>query len=138
MDSKESSDRLKKKIQEQKDNIENRLKELPDITNEQVLSNVKFVQDDSDFLMYLYFNSFKYIKKLKQPAYQDLREIIAEEDKEKRVTDFGKWLKDDNNFKKFLRAFPIVACTNISCLKLGVNEPYFDICIMVYFYFKNI
>ena len=130
MNSKESSNRLKNKIQEQKDNIENKLKELPDITNEQVLSNVKFVQDDPDFLMYLYFNSFKYIKKLKQPSYKDLRDIIELNEKEKRVTDFSKWLKDDTNFKKFLRVFPVVACTNISCLKLGSNETYFDICIM--------
>ena len=43
MNSNESSDRLKNKIQEQKDNIDNKLKELPDITNEEVLSNVKFV-----------------------------------------------------------------------------------------------
>lgn len=130
MNSKNSSERLKNKIQEQKDNIENKLKELPDITNEEVLSNVKFVQDDPNFLMYLYFNSFKYIKKLKQPAYQDLRDIIEINDREKRVTDFGKWLKDDINFKKFLRVFPVIACTNISCLKLGANEAYFDICIM--------
>ena len=71
-----------------------------------------------------------YIKRLKQPAYEDLREIIEKSDREKRVTEFSKWLKDDINFKKFLRVFPIIACTNISCLKLGANEPYFDICIM--------
>nr|MCR4899173.1 DNA2/NAM7 family helicase [Acholeplasmatales bacterium] len=114
----------------QKDNIENKLRQLPNITNEQVLNNVKFVKDDSEFLMYLYYNSIKYIKRIKQPAYQDLRDIISITDKELRVTEFGKWLKDDANFKKFLRVFPIVACTNISCLKLGDNNPYFDICIM--------
>ena len=130
MNSSESSTRLKNKIQEQKDNIENKLKELPDITNEQVLSNVKFVQDDSNFLMYLYFNSFKYIKKLKQPAFADLRDIVYMDDKDMRVTEFGKWLKEDANFKKFLKAFPVIACTNISCLRLGGNDAYFDICIM--------
>ena len=130
MNSKESSQRLKTKIQDQKDNIENKLNNLPDITNEEVLSNVKFLKDDPDFLMYLYFNSFKYIKKLKQPSYKDLRDIVEMTDKEQRVTDFGKWLKNDDNFKKFLKAFPVVACTNISCLRLGVNEAYFDICIM--------
>lgn len=130
MNNSESSERLKKKIQEQKNNIERKLSELPDITNEQVRSNCKFVKDDEDFLMYLYFNSYKYVKKLKQPSYQDLTSIIAIVDKDKRVTEFIKWLKDDNNFKKFLRAFPIVCCTNVSCLKLGANEPYFDICIM--------
>ena len=130
MSNKESSQRLKNKIQEQKDSIDNKLKELPDISNEEVLANVKFVKDDSNFLMYLFFNSFKYIKKLKQPAYQDLREIVYSNEKDKKVTDFGKWLKDDNNFKKFIRVFPVIACTNISCLKLGATEPYFDICIM--------
>lgn len=130
MNNKESSYRLKNKIQEQKDNLENKLKELPDITNEEVLANVKFLKDDPDFLMYLYFNSFKYIKKLKQPALKDLRDIVAITDKDKRITDFGKWLKDDANFRKLLKVFPIIACTNISCLKLGTNEPYFDICIM--------
>lgn len=130
MSNKESSNRLKNKIQEQKDNLESKLKALPDITNEQVLSNVKFLKDDPDFLMYLYFNSFKYIKKLKQPAFKDLRDIVAINDKEKRINDFGKWLKDDNNFRKLLKVFPVIACTNISCIKLGTNESYFDICIM--------
>ena len=130
MNSPESSDRLKKKIKEQMDKIETIINDLPNVSNEQVLSKIKFVKDDPDFLMYLYFNSFKYIKKLKQPAYKELRDIVDNQDKDKRVTEFSKWLKDDNNFKKFLRVFPIIACTNISCLKLGANEPYFDICIM--------
>ena len=43
---------------------------------------------------------------------------------------FAKWLRDDANFKKLLRVFPIICCTNISCLRLGGNETYFDICIM--------
>lgn len=130
MNSENSSKKLKDKLEEQKNNIEQKLKNLPDITNEEVLSNVKFVSNDNDFLMYLYFNSFKFIKRLKQPGYKDLRDIVYIDDKEERVKNFTKWLKQNENFKKFLRVFPIIACTNISCLKLGENEPYFDICIM--------
>ena len=130
MNSEKSSKKLKNKLEEQKNSIEKRLNELPDITNEEVLANVKFVGDDFDFLMYLYFNSFKYIKKLKQAGYKDLRDIVFLEDEEKQVSEFSKYLKQGENFKKFLRIFPIIVCTNISCLKLGENEAYFDICIM--------
>ncbi len=125
-----SSKRLKNQIQLQKNNIDDKLKDLPDITNQEVIANIKYVKNDPGFLMYLYYNSFKYIKKLHQPAYEELIELTKISDEEKRVTDFTKWLKDDLNFKKFLRAFPVVACTNISCLKLGSNSAYFDIGIM--------
>jgi len=130
INSEESSKRLKDQLIEQKNNIEQKLNDLPDISNEEVLANVKFVKDDTDFLMYLYFNSFKFIKRLKQPSYKDLREIVYCNDKDKQIIDFTKWLKQSENFKKFLKIFPVVACTNISCLKLGENEAYFDICIM--------
>ncbi len=130
MASPESSERLKNKIKEQKRNIEDRLARMPDITNEQVLSNCKFVKDDPEFLMYLYFNSFRYLKKLKQPSYKELRDIINVTEKEHRLNLFSIWLRNDANFRKLLRVFPVLCCTNISCLKLGANEPYFDICIM--------
>ncbi len=130
MESEESSARLKNKIREQMEFRQAQLEKMPDITEEQVLSKCKFVKDDPDFLMYLYFNSFKYLKKLKQPLYAELREIILEQDEESKVNRFAKWLRDDANFKKLLRVFPIICCTNISCLRLGGNETYFDICIM--------
>lgn len=130
MNNENSSNRLKNKIQEQRNSIIDKLNELPDISNEQVRKSVISLSEDDNFLMYLYYNSFKYLKRLKQPSFDDLRNIISITDNEKRVTDFGKWLKEDTNFKKFLKVFPIIACTNISCLKLGSNEAYFDICIM--------
>ncbi|MDA3054944.1 MULTISPECIES: AAA domain-containing protein [unclassified Campylobacter] len=130
MNNEKSSKKLKDKLAEQKNTIEEKLQNLPDISNEEVLSNVKFVGDDSDFLMYLYFSSFKFIKRLKQPSYKDLRDIISIDDKENQITEFTKWLKQSENFKKFLKIFPVIACTNIACLKLGDNEAYFDICIM--------
>lgn len=130
MNNKNSSKKLKNKIEEQKNNIINKLNELPNITNEEVLENVKSISEDNNFLMYLYFNSFKYLKKLKQPMFNDLKEIVNDTDDERKVTDFSKWLKNDSNFKRFLKVFPVVVSTNISCLKLGGNEAYFDMCIM--------
>jgi len=130
VNSKDSSSKLKETITKKKKEFEDKINSIPDVYNDDVLSKVISAKDDHNFMMFLFYNSYKYIKHLQGNAYEDLRKICSIEDEDTRITEFSKYLKDDAKFKKFLRAFPIVVCTNISCLKLGDNNTYFDMCIM--------
>ncbi len=130
MQNKESSLKLKNKLTEQKEKLETKMSSLRDVLNEDILKNIVSAKDNPNYMMYLFFNSYKYIKKLNQATYKNLIDIINIDDEEKKVTEFIKYLKDDTNFKKFQKVFPIIVCTNTSCLKLGTNNTYFDLCIM--------
>ena len=100
------------------------------ISNEDVVSKVKSATDDLEFMMYLYYNSFKYINRLFQTQNEDLLQVIRIENEEQRVNEFIKYLKDGKSFRKFQKIFPVIVCTNISCLRLGDTNALFDICIM--------
>ncbi len=108
--------------------VEKELKSLGDVTDEEAL---KYLSDDEEeFLKYLYYTSAKYIKRLGEPKYKKLMDILYLDDKELRLTEFNDYLKNDENLKNFLRVFPICATTNISAHKLGEPKQYFDTVIM--------
>src|SRR5574344_526693 len=108
--------------------INEKLKNLEEVSE----ANVKnlLIQDKEKFWFYLRFLSAKFIQRLKEPRYADLMRILYEEDEDKRVRGFCGYLKDVENFKKFLRVFPIIVTTNISAKKLGDATPNFDMVIM--------
>ena len=58
------------------------------ISNEDVVSKVKSATDDLEFMMYLYYNSFKYINRLFQTQNEDLLQVIRIENEEQRVNEF--------------------------------------------------
>ena len=47
-----------------------------------------------------------------------------------QVTEFNRYLSQEENMKKFLRIFPVVITTCISAHRLGAPKPYFDMVIM--------
>jgi superfamily I DNA and/or RNA helicase len=101
---------------------------LGEVTDEEAL---KYLSDDEEeFLKYLYYTSAKHIKRLGEPKYENLLEILYLDDKESRLTQFNDYLKNDENLRNFLRVFPICATTNISAHKLGEPKQYFDMVIM--------
>ena len=104
--------------------------EIKDVTNKDVLKLVYSVSNNHKFKQYLYFESVKYIKKLKQPKYKELISICLIEDEEERVTKFNKWCQIDNNIKLLENVFPIIMTTNISSGKLGTANHKFDLVIM--------
>lgn len=108
--------------------VNRQIKSLGRVTDEEVRSLLE--DDEEEFLKYLYFTSAKYIKRLNEPKNKDLLEIIHMTDKELQFDRFTKYLSDDENFRKFLRIFPIVATTCISAHRLGEPKPYFDMVIM--------
>ncbi|MGI6745369.1 MAG: RecBCD enzyme subunit RecD [Firmicutes bacterium ADurb.Bin300] len=112
----------------QLEQVNRKLKEIGTIKDEDALSLVN--GDTDELLKFLYFLSAKYIKRLNEPKYEELIDILNITDEEFAVSEFNKYLKDDENMQKFLRVFPIVATTNISAYKLGEPKPYFDMVIM--------
>ena len=108
--------------------VEKQLKLLGEVTDEEALGYLS--DDEEDFLKYLYYTSARYIKKLSEPKYKSLLDIVNLDDNELRLTQFNQYLKEEENLKNFLRIFPICATTNISAHKLGEPKQYFDMVIM--------
>jgi DNA-directed RNA polymerase subunit L len=113
--------------------INAKLSEIGIISDEDALKLLTGDTDEADkFMLYLYYISAKYIKRLDEPKNMDLLAIIrmnSSEDSD-RIKAFNKYLSDDENVKKFLRIFPIVATTCISAHRIGEPKSYFDMVIM--------
>ncbi len=109
--------------------VEERLRTIGPVGDEDVRP---FISDDEEvFKKYLYYTSAKYIQRLKEPKNGDLLDIVFMEGSRKtQVTEFNRYLSQDENMKKFLRIFPIVITTCISSSRLGEPKPYFDLTIM--------
>ena len=86
---------------------------------------------EDEFLRYLFYTSARYIRRLSEPKYADLLEIVQSRDTDKeRAASFNKYISDPENLKKLQRVFPIIATTCISAHRLGDPEPSFDMVIM--------
>ncbi len=103
---------------------------MPEVSNKDVLSLVTSVSENRRFKQYMYFESVKYISKLKLPRYAPLIEICQIKETEERVTSFNKWCTIDENIKLLEDAFPVIITTNISSARLGTANHTFDIVIM--------
>lgn len=112
----------------QLNDINRLLAEMGQVTDEEAIGLVS--EDMDEFLKYIYYTSAKYIKRIDEPKNEDLLDIIYMEDKEQQVSSFNKYVSQDENLRKFLRIFPMVATTCISAHKLGEPKQYFDMVIM--------
>lgn len=118
--------KIKEKIKDNKDE----LSKMQIITDDDVMSLFTPISDDNRFLSYLYFQSLKYIKKLKTQKYQPLIDICKIDSDEERVKNFNNWIKDDGNMKLLIQAFPVILTTNISSARLGTTNAKFDLAII--------
>ncbi|MDR2943772.1 MAG: AAA family ATPase [Methanosarcinales archaeon] len=108
--------------------IMERLELLGNIPVEEALT---FLPEDSEKLMeYLNAESERYIKRLHEPKYKKLIEITYAEKNDQRAAEFNKYLSNDENFKNFLRIFPIVTTTCLSARRLGKPKQYFEMIII--------
>ncbi len=112
----------KKKQQEQLDNI-------PITTDENVKGIFEIIKGNYQLEQFLYFESLKYIKRLKTKKYSDLVEILFIEEEKTQVKQFNTWIAKDENLKKFTKVFPIILTTNISSRRLG-SKYKFDLLTM--------
>lgn len=111
----------------QKSQLEQRMKQLGDITVETALGLLP--QDEKYLFQYFYFASARCIRRLDEPKNEELKEIILSGG-EDRVEQFNIYLSREDNVERFLKIFPIVATTCISAHKIGKPKPYFDMVIL--------
>ena len=107
------------KLEEEKKKLEERLNQIPETTDDNVKGIFEVIKDNDQLLQYFYFESFKYIRRLKNKDYSVLIEILNIQDEEEQIREFNKWIAIDENLEKFTRVFPIILTTNISSRKLG-------------------
>jgi hypothetical protein len=105
-------------LDQEKKKLEDRLDQIPVITNDIVNEILK---DDKDYQLhqFCYFESLKHIKRLKNKDFSDLAGILNIQDENEQIKDFNNWIADDKNLEKFIKVFPIILTTNISSRKLG-------------------
>ena len=109
--------------------IEKRISGIEEVREEDAMPLID--DDEEEFRKYLYYISAKYIQRLGEPKNQDLLDIVLMEGSRKlQVTEFNRYLSQEENMKKFLRIFPVVITTCISAHRLGAPKPYFDMVIM--------
>lgn len=113
---------------EQLAKVNSALKKIGEITEDDIKPLI--TQDRLELLKYLNFTSAKFVKRLSEPKYEELTDIIFTKDLNEAAKQLNQYLSNDENFQKFLKIFPIVATTNISAHRLGEPKQYFDMVIM--------
>ena len=108
--------------------IRSELEKVGEVDDEQALA---LLQDDQQKLLtYLYYTSIRFWKRLGEPKYEELRNILEIQDRDDRRKCFDDYLLRPGNMKSFLRIFPVIATTCLSAYKLGGPETHFDMVIM--------
>ena len=115
-------------ISDEINKLKSKLQEIGEIKDQDALNLLR--QNDINLYKWLYYTSIDHLKKLKEPKYKPLLDILNIDDDLKKVSEFNKYLKDDDNLSKFIRIFPFIVTTNISAARLGNPEAYFHLTIM--------
>lgn len=105
---------LKEKVK-----IEEARLKIPETKNDDLENLFEVIKDNHQMLQYFYFDSLKYIKRLKTKDYSRLIEIIELGDEKMQIKEFNKWVASDENLEKLTKIFPVILTTNISAGKLG-------------------
>lgn len=68
--------------------------------------------------------------KLLEAKHHTLLDIILNNNEKDRLKEFKKFIKLEEGFKSLIACFPIIFTTNVSLLKLGTPESYFDLVVI--------
>lgn len=109
---------------------EQKLKELADIKNEDVINLFQSAKNNHQMQKYLYFETLRRKFLLKQPRYEELLRICSLQDLDKAACEFNAYITDNRNLKLLTEVFPIILSTNISSHRLGNSHFKFDLVIM--------
>ena len=108
--------------------IEDAISATPKVTEEDALKLMD--RNEEEFMQYLYFVSAKYVKRLKEEKYTELRRIINNPDVDAAAMALNKYISESDNVKKLQRVFPVIITTCISAHRIGQAEPLFDMTII--------
>lgn len=107
-----------------------KLSNISDISDTDVSENVVSSETSFQFMNYLYYSSIETLRRINNKAFSELKEIILNENIVEAGQLLVKYLKNDDNMRRFIAIFPFVVTTNLSASKLGTAKQHFDICIM--------
>ncbi len=108
-------------LKREKEKLEKKINSIPETTNEDVKGIFEIIEGNYKLLQFFYYESLKYIKRLKSKEYIELIEILHIPEENEQIKEFNTWLNDDKNMEKFTKVFPIILTTNISSRRLGIN-----------------
>lgn len=106
-------------LEKEKHAIEEKLQQIPETDNDDFNDLYEVIKDNQQLLQFFYFESLRYVKRLRTKDYAQLIEILDIEEPEVQVREFNKWIASDENLEKLTKVFPIILTTNISSRKLG-------------------
>jgi superfamily I DNA and/or RNA helicase len=109
------------KLEQERDKLKERLDAIPDTTDDNVKGIFEVIKDNYQLQQYFYFESLRYVKRLKTKPYRELIEILYVQDEKEQVKEFNRWIANDENLKNLTRIFPIILTTNISSRRLGAK-----------------
>ncbi len=112
----------------QLEQVDRKISEKGQITDQEALELLD--GDEEELYKYLYYTSAKYIQRLGEPKYEDLRKILFEGEGEQQIKAFSKYLSETEHVKKLQRVFPVIITTCISAHKLGKPGALFDMVII--------
>lgn len=118
------------KIDEQIELETKRLEEKEKLNDVDILSYVSSMNENINFINYLYYSSLGRYKKLLTQNFDELRDILNKEDVDETIKSFNHYIKDNEKLNRLLSVFPIIVTTNLSSDKLGDPSPHFDLGIM--------
>lgn len=108
--------------------IDEEISNTPKVTEEAALKLVD--RNEEEFLQYLYYVSAKYVKRLGEEKYSELRNIINNTNLDDAAVALNKYISDSDNIRKLQRVFPVIITTCISAHRIGKAEPLFDMTII--------
>lgn len=100
------------------------------VKDEDVMKFAVSASEDDNFCSWLHYSSLLHFKKLNGDDYAPLRTILEMENDDDAVTEFNKYVRNDENLRLLLAVFPVIITTNNSAEKLGGPHPSFDIVVM--------
>ncbi|WP_445457696.1 DEAD/DEAH box helicase [Flavobacterium sp. HNIBRBA15423] len=106
-------------LEQEKNKLLTKINSIPVVTDNDVKGIFEIIKGNHKLLQFFYYESLKYIKRLKGKDYIELIEILHIEEENEQVKAFNTWLSDDKNVEKFTKVFPIILTTNISSRRLG-------------------
>lgn len=106
-------------LQQEREKLVNKINSIPITTDEDVKGIFEIIEGNYKLLQFFYYETLKYVKRLKSKEYIELIEILYMTDENEQIKEFNAWLSDDQNLEKFTKVFPIIMTTNISSRRLG-------------------